>query len=232
MNTFEFTPDRRGHGRRHGGGRGNRRGPRPMGFGPEFPGPGGDVPGFGGGPGFGPGGFGGPGFGRRRGPGRGPGRAMRGDVRAAVLLLLSEEPMHGYQLMQTIADRTDGVWTPSPGAIYPTINQLEDEGLVSVSADGGRKLVSLTEAGATHVAENKATWPNPFPAAGGADGVNLRDLVHQVGDATRQVGRSGSDAQRAAAAEILSQARRSLYLLLADGAPEAPAEGDGSPSAE
>ena len=62
----------------------------------------------------------------RRGGGRG--RVPRGEVRAAVLLLLAEEPMNGYQLMQTIADRSGGRWTPSPGAIYPTLNQLEDEG--------------------------------------------------------------------------------------------------------
>ena len=82
---------------------------------------------------------------RRRHGGRG--RAPRGDVRAAVLLLLAEEPMHGYQLMQAISERSGGRWTPSPGAIYPTINQLEDEGLVSVTADSGRKLVTLTDAG-------------------------------------------------------------------------------------
>src|SRR4051794_8291572 len=80
----------------------------------------------------------------RRGRGR---RVPRGDVRFAVLLLLAEEPMHGYQLMQAIADRTGGRWTPSPGTIYPTISQLEDEGLVEVTAEAGRKLVTLTGAG-------------------------------------------------------------------------------------
>src|SRR4051794_3835778 len=79
------------------------------------------------------------GRGRRHGGPRGPrGRAARGDVRAAVLLLLAEEPMHGYQLMQAIAERSGGRWTPSPGAIYPTLNQLEDEGLVTVTQESGR----------------------------------------------------------------------------------------------
>src|SRR5918911_4008201 len=114
--------------------------------------------GFGpGGPGFGPGGPGGPGFGpggRHGGRGGRPGRgrAGRGDVRAAVLALLATEPMHGYQLMQAIAERSGGRWTPSPGAIYPTINQPEDEGLVTVTAESGRKLVTLTDAGREHVA--------------------------------------------------------------------------------
>ena len=158
---------------------------------------------------------------RRRGGGRG--RVPRGDVRAAVLLLLAEQPMHGYQLMQTIADRSGGRWTPSPGAIYPTLNQLEDEGLVTVTADSGRKLVTLTETGRRHVEEHGEGWPDPFAAASGEHpGANLRVLLEELHIAARQVARNGSDAQRAAAAEILGGARRSLYLLLADGPEGAP----------
>ena len=164
---------------------------------------------------------------RRRGGGRG--RVPRGDVRAAVLLLLAEEPMHGYQLMQTIADRSGGRWTPSPGAIYPTLNQLEDEGLVTVTAESGRRLATLTESGQQHVAENRAGWPDPFGSEHGEHpGANLRVLLEELHVAARQVARNGSDAQRAAAAEILGGARRSLYLLLADGAtPTEPRGGSG-----
>jgi DNA-binding PadR family transcriptional regulator len=147
-------------------------------------------------------------------------------VRAAVLLLLDEEPMHGYQLMQTIADRSGGRWTPSPGAIYPTLNQLEDEGLVTVTAESGRRLATLTEAGRRHVAEHRDGWADPFESERGErPGANLRVLLEELHVAARQVARSGSDAQRAAAAEILGGARRSLYLLLADGAePTKPAD--------
>ena len=110
--------------------------------------------------------------------GRGRGRAHRGDVRAAVLQLLAEEPMHGYQLMQAIAERSGGRWTPSPGAIYPTLNQLEDEGLVVVTADAGRKLATLTDAGREHISAHQETTADPFagydPAAPGAD---LRGLL-------------------------------------------------------
>ncbi|TDD50197.1 PadR family transcriptional regulator [Kribbella antibiotica] len=154
-----------------------------------------------------------------RGPGRGPGRgrAPRGDVRTAVLMLLSEEPMHGYQLMQAIADRSGGRWTPSPGAIYPTINQLEDEGLVSVTAEAGRKLVTLTDAGRAY-----ETSVDPFAAFEQTEpATDLRGLLEELHIAARQVGRSGSEEQRAAAAKILAEARRSLYLLLADG-PQTP----------
>jgi DNA-binding PadR family transcriptional regulator len=155
--------------------------------------------------------------GRRRG---GRGRASRGDVRAAVLQLLAEEPMHGYQLMQSIAERSGGRWAPSPGAIYPTINQLEDEGLVTVTAESGRRLVTLTEAGRNHVAENADTWADPFANyAAAGPGADLRSALEHVHSAARQVARTGSDEQLTAALAILDEARRSLYLLLADGPP-------------
>jgi DNA-binding PadR family transcriptional regulator len=157
--------------------------------------------------------------GRRGGRGRRP----RGDVRAAVLLLVAEQPMHGYQIMQAIAERTGGVWAPSPGAVYPAINLLEDEGLVAVTAESGRRLVTLTDAGREHLAEHAAEWGDPFGGATTeAPGSDLRRLMHELLDAARQVGRAGSDAQREAAATILTDARRSLYLLLADESPESP----------
>ena len=163
--------------------------------------------------------------GRRRGAGRDHGRRgrmARGDVRTAILLLLEEEPMHGYQLMQAIAERTDGRWTPSPGAIYPALGQLEDEGLVSMTAESGRKVVALTEAGFGHVQAARDTWPDPFAASGpNRPGRELHGLFQQVHSAIRQVARTGTDTQIAAAAAILAEARRSLYLLLAEG-PDAP----------
>jgi DNA-binding PadR family transcriptional regulator len=144
-------------------------------------------------------------------------------VRTAVLLLLEEQPMHGYQLMQGIAERTGGAWTPSPGAVYPTINQLEDEGLVTVTADSGRKLVTLTDAGRDYLTEHRESWGDPFAGyEATAPGLDLRLLIHELHEAARVIGRTGNDEQRAAAAKILSDARRSLYLLLAGGPPEAP----------
>lgn len=173
--------------------------------------------------GAGRGGRGGDGRGRdgrgRDGRGRGRrGRVPRGDIRAAILLLLAEEPMHGYQLMQTIADRTGGRWTPSPGAVYPSISQLEDEALVSVTAEAGRKLVTLTDSGRDHVEAHRQEWPDPFTGYdGAAPDADLRALLDQLHGAARQVARTGSEAQRTAAVGVLAEARRSLYLLLADG---------------
>ena len=153
------------------------------------------------------------GRGRRR---RSGGRVPRGQVRAAVLLLLDEEPMHGYQLMQAIADRSNGAWQPSPGAVYPLLGQLEDEGLITMTADSGRRLATLTDAGRDAVRAGRESWPDPFAEYGdGTEGPDLRGLVMHVHDAARQVARAGTDAQRQAAAGILSETRRSLYLLLA-----------------
>lgn len=181
-----------------------------------------DGPGDGPHPQAGPGWAGhGPGHGPGRGPGRGRrGRAPRGDVRLAILTLLADRPMHGYELMQAIAERTSGRWSPSPGAIYPAINQLEDEGLVTVAAEHGRKVVALTDAGRDALGATGGS--DPFAASrGDSDRPDLRDLVEQLHGAVRQVARTGSDAQVVSAAAVLAEARRSLYLLLAEG-PDSP----------
>jgi len=156
--------------------------------------------------------------GHRHGGGRrGRGRAPRGDVRAAALLLLEQDAMHGYQLMQAIAERTDGRWTPSPGAVYPALRQLEDDGLVDITSESGRKLVTITDAGRAHVEEHREEWGDPFEThAAGDTGPDLRQLMEQLHAAVRQVGRSGSDEQRTAAATTLTEARRTIYLILAE----------------
>src|SRR5688572_25886972 len=102
-----------------------------------------------------------PGFGPPRGP-----RARRGDVRAAVLVLLAEEPRNGYQLMQEIEERSDGVWRPSPGSVYPALQLLEDEGLVRVEGEG-RKAYTLTDEGSAHVEEHAAELGTPWDAVKG-----------------------------------------------------------------
>ena len=172
-----------------------------------------------GGPGFGPGGPGGPfafgpgGFGGRR-------RMRRGDVRAAVLVLLAEQPFNGYGLMQEIETRSDGVWRPSPGSMYPTLAQLEDEGLVRSEEADGRKQYTLTDAGTAYVEENRETLGEPWAALDSEVGEGrraLRGLVGQVAAAAMQIGSMGSDAQVAQAKQVLVDARKALYRLLADG---------------
>jgi DNA-binding PadR family transcriptional regulator len=174
------------------------------------------APGFDPGPGHhgGPGcNGGGHGRGRRRGM-----RAQRGDVRAAVLQLLGEEPMHGYQLMQRITERSEGAWRPSPGTVYPVLAQLEDEGMVEVTREQGRKLATLTDEGRAYVAEHAEELGDPFAALRAEFGnrVDLREPVEELASAARQLARSGRARQQEAARTVLREARRSLYLILAN----------------
>jgi DNA-binding PadR family transcriptional regulator len=177
---------------------------------------------------FGPGrGFGGPFGPGARGPfgrggrgGRGGRRARRGDVRLAALLLIAEEPRNGYAIMQELEQRSGGVWRPSPGSVYPALSQLEDEGLIrSREADGGR-VFELTDAGQAQVAERPQDAPAPWETVGQNLGDDVRALmgqVRQLAVATTQVAQSGNTEQARKAAEVLDQARRSIYRILADG---------------
>jgi DNA-binding PadR family transcriptional regulator len=132
------------------------------------------------------------------------------------LLVVADEAMHGYQIMQAMSDRTGGAWRPSPGAVYPTIAQLEDEGLVTTQEEGGRRLVTLTPEGRTYVEERSARLGDPFTDfASRVSGPDLRDPLQQLHAAARQLAASGSGPQIEAAAKVLGQARRSLYLILA-----------------
>jgi DNA-binding PadR family transcriptional regulator len=189
-----------------------RRGPGGRRFGPGGPG------GFG--PGFGPG-FGGPPFG-----GRGP-RARRGDIRVAVLRLLSEQPMHGYQIIQELGARTGGVWNPSPGSVYPTLSALEDQGLVRAEEVDGKRVFHLTDAGREQLAAD-AGRPAPWDdvAAGAGEITDLHDVTIGVVEAARQVSVVGSPGQTARALTLLREVRRKLYQILAED-PEAPAAGEG-----
>jgi DNA-binding PadR family transcriptional regulator len=153
---------------------------------------------------------------------RGP-KVRRGDVRAAILDVLAVEPMNGYQIIQQIAERSGGAWKPSPGSVYPTLQQLEDEGLVEGSEAEGRRTVRLTEEGRTYVAEHPEeladTWRSfDEPAATGS--ADFKPLIGQVMAAVWQIIMSGNQQQQAEAAEILSETRRKLYGLLAEGEPE------------
>ena len=168
------------------------------------------------GPGFGPMGFaawpGEPKFHRSR-------RVKRGDVRAAALSLLAEEPRNGYQIIQEIAERSGGVWQPSPGSVYPALQQLEDEGLIQAETpEGGRKRYALTTEGreyvTTHADEVRAPWDDVANSVG-ADAIELRRLIAAVAAAAVQVAQVGTAAQVAQSRQILTDARRKLYAILA-----------------
>jgi len=214
-------PRRRQHGRRNDAGWGSWAGPGgPMGpppwlmqmFGPEM--------------------------GGRRGRHHGGGRprVRRGDVRSAILDVVAgaDEPVNGYQVIQQIAERTGGQWKPSPGSVYPTIQQLEDEGLLE-DAPTGRKALQLTTEGRAfvrdHADELAALW-RPFEQQVDDDeAVNLRQVIGQTVGAIVQVATTGTPDQMEKAIAILSDTRRRLYGLLADG-PDADDDADGEATDE
>ncbi len=175
-------------------------------------GPWGDRPPFGGG---------------RGGPfGGGRGRRRRGDVRTALLMLLAEEPRNGYQLMQIIEERSGGRWRPSPGSVYPTLSQLEDEGLIRAVDHDGTKLFEITDQGRERLGESK-TDPAPWEPDEQEDDPHanslseIASLIIQIGKAAWQVAQEGDERQTEKACETLAETRRALYRILAqDGEDE------------
>jgi DNA-binding PadR family transcriptional regulator len=149
-------------------------------------------------------------------------RMRRGNLRAAILLLLEEEPRNGYQVMQEIEQRSDGAWRPSPGSVYPALQLLADEGLIRGEARDGGNVFELTDAGRAYVDEKREELGNPWQQAGESMPEGVRELMHlamQVGMATRQVTHHGSEAQRAEAAKVLADTRRAIYRILAEDDP-------------
>ncbi len=223
MHAYAMDPTEHGRGRhetpdvrrilRLAMGAGGRARRRHRGYG-RFPG--GDTGGF-------PFGGGGSGGGPRRGR-----RARRGDIRTAALLLLSEEPRNGYQIMQEVEERSGGLWSPSPGSVYPALQQLEDEGLIRAEEIDGRKLFRLTDSGREQVESRDSSRPAPWDEVGGEHGggrMQLGQALRDVAAAAAQVIRTGSDAQMSEAQKILSTTRRDLYRVLAeDGQEEDAAE--------
>lgn len=194
----------RDHIREHAG----PQGPFGPGFGPGF------------GRGFGPG-FGGPGFGF--GPGGGPrgrggrGRGKRGDVRAAILTLLTERPMHGYEMTQEIAARSNGLWRPSPGSVYPTLQLLVDEGLIAPTAsEGSKKTFDLTEEGRA-VADKIETAPwDEIAEDADPNAMSLRTALGQLFGAVGQAAHAGTADQQQRILDIVNNARREIYQILGE----------------
>ncbi|MEN3358184.1 MAG: hypothetical protein V7637_2166 [Mycobacteriales bacterium] len=190
---------RRGRGHRHGGP--GRPGPDGFGWEPR-------------------GGFG-PGF---RPPFRGGRRAARGDVRASVLALLAEQPMHGYQIINELAERSNGAWRPSPGSVYPILQQLQDEALVRIEETDGRRVVHLTDVGRVYVETHQDELSAPWEAVGSQPDEQtweLMNAVRAVTGAAWQVAQVGDTTDVRRATQMLTDMRRRLYGILAGDADEA-----------
>lgn len=162
---------------------------------------------------------------------RGGGRARKGWIRAALLALLAERPMHGYEMIVELGQRTNGAWQPSPGAVYPSLQLLADEGLVQAHADGSRRRYALTEAGARVVAT--ATGPAPWQAMAPCDAPEdtaLRAAARQLDAAVTQVLAVGTLDQKRRAQRMLTEQRSAVYRLLGEVDPPEPSTASHPPT--
>lgn len=152
-----------------------------------------------------------------RGP-RGP-KASRGDVRAAILALLREGPLNGYQIMSEIEERSGGAWRPSPGAVYPALSALADEGLIAGEESGGKRMFSLTEAGRAYVEENPERARGAWESSEQQEAWQVPGLFAEaarLGGGIVQLAHAGTPAQVRAAEKLLERTRRELYRILAE----------------
>jgi DNA-binding PadR family transcriptional regulator len=149
---------------------------------------------------------------------RGP-KAGRGDVRAAILALLREGPRNGYQIMSEIEERSGGAWRPSPGAVYPALSQLADEGLIAAEESAGRRTFSLTEAGRQYIEQNPEMARGAWESKAQQEEWKLPGLFAEaarLGGGIVQMAHAGTPEQVRAAERLLEQTRRKLYQILAD----------------
>jgi DNA-binding PadR family transcriptional regulator len=148
------------------------------------------------------------------------GRRRRGDVRAAILALLEERPMHGYEMIQELEERSDGMWRPSAGSIYPTLSLLEDEGLITGEEHEGKRRFALTDAGRATAAQRSADdRPPPWEQAAEGETDERREMagaVKQFWPALVQIMKVGSPDQLGRAKAVLDDARKQLYAILAE----------------
>jgi DNA-binding PadR family transcriptional regulator len=154
----------------------------------------------------------------RYGRGRGGPRARRGDVRAAALALLAERPMHGYEMIKEIEERTGGAWTPSAGSIYPTLQMLEDEGLISGQEIDGKRRFTLTESGEAEQSskEGEETPWDAVRAGVDPEQFQLRGAVHKLHHSIGQVFAAADESQQRRVRELLDETRRGIYAILAE----------------
>ena len=160
----------------------------------------------------------GPPLGGWRGQHRHGGRARRGDVRAAILALLAERPMHGYEVIRELGERTGGVWQPSPGSVYPTLQMLEDEGLVSVEEADGRKRYTLTDQGRTE-AERRSSDTTPWDEVTQGPIPARWTCAARCSRRSERSGRSPRAARRSRSSgcgKLLVETRKRLYSILAE----------------
>lgn len=160
-----------------------------------------------------------PGRGWFGGP-RGGRRARRGDVRSAILAVLAEKPLHGYDLIRELEERSHQMWHPSPGSVYPTLQMLEEQGLLTSVEQDGKRVYSITEAGraelATRQERSGGTQPWDEAREGGERFGPLFGALSQLGAAAMQAARTGNPSQVDRVVQIVSEARKKVYAVLSE----------------
>ena len=181
--------------------------------------------------------------GRDRGHGRGPGhhghgshRARRGAVGEAILTLLADRPMHGYELISELEERSGGRWRPSPGAVYPALGKMEHAGLITTAPSpagdkphGDKRVYSITDEGRRRLAE-APQGELPWERTGRRS--DLRREVAELVGQVRQIARFGTPSQLERARGVLQVATRSLYQVLAEPGADDAETGDGGDSGD
>ncbi|HZD65322.1 MAG TPA: PadR family transcriptional regulator [Acidimicrobiales bacterium] len=153
-------------------------------------------------------------------PWRGGRRARRGDIRWALLVGLLDGPAHGYELIGRLESRTGGLWRPSAGSVYPTLQLLEEEGLITGRDEEGKRVYELTEEGRTAAREaSERIGRGPWAREGSEHQLGLRQAGKTLMLAVRQVAAAGNDDQVTAATTVLTEARQRVYRILAGDPP-------------
>lgn len=146
-------------------------------------------------------------------------RARRGDMTPIILQLLLEKPMHGYEVISTLSEKSNGMWRPSAGTIYPTLQMLEEQGLLSNDESSGKKVYSLTDDGRKQADEVKDTFKAPWDCGDvcAQDFQRIREKAHGTMTAFRKVVSLQDEEKTAKAFEILEDAKAQLEALTKKG---------------
>jgi DNA-binding PadR family transcriptional regulator len=163
----------------------------------------------------------GPDFGSRFGPGargnRGWGRTRRGGIRAAILALLAEGPVHGYEMIQEIDERSNGLWRPSPGSVYPMLQRLVNEGLiVAADSEGSKRLYELTDDGRKTAAKTQTPPWEAMAEGAHLDELNMRSAFSQLASAMFQAWDAATPEQQKRIVDVANSARREIYAILGE----------------
>lgn len=143
-------------------------------------------------------------------------RAQRGDLGPIILRVLNEKPMHGYEIIRTFEERSHGFWRPSPGSVYPILQYLEEQDLVTSQDQDGKKTYSITQAGKAHLEKTQRHGQHrPFPAhfRAGLRFRDMRELMKETVHSLRDIALHGSDEQVKATKDILKQVHSQLQEI-------------------